>query len=93
MSIEKLKKPYFVGSEEITSAAIEAALVVMQRPDYTYSQVCGELYRSGVSWDNNERAGDRLIQRARKMGLIRYDRGTWRAIPEAWAALLEGTPA
>jgi hypothetical protein len=84
---QELIKPYFVKAEEVTSAMIEATFEIMKRESFTYSQLCGGLYRAGLSWDNHERGGDRLVQRARKMGLIRYAKGTWRTIPEAWETL------
>ena len=74
---EQLFKPYSVGGEQINAEQIAKALRVLQRDRFALHNLAGALFRAGVSWDNSDRAADRLLQRARKLGLCVFGQGTW----------------
>lgn len=77
----EIRKAYLVAGEVIHTSAIEAALTMMWRlGNFTFMNVGGALYRAGVSWDNHDRAADRLLQRLRRRGIVKYSKGRWTAL-------------
>jgi hypothetical protein len=73
-----INSPFAVKGEIISSTQIDAAIDLMARQrDFTFMQVGGALYRAGVTWDNHDRAADRLLQRLRKLGQVKFSKGRW----------------
>lgn len=80
-----LLKPYMVNGHPVSAAAIEAAALIMRRDQFQGYQVFRALHANGVPYEASDRAMDRLLQRARKLGLIKHNfRGRWTSIPTAW---------
>lgn len=76
----EMAKPFTVAGETISCEHIGAALdFIRDHAEFTFMQVGGALYRAGVSWDNHDRAADRLLQRLRKSGQVKFAKGRWSA--------------
>lgn len=84
---EQLYKPFRVHGETITADHIKRVEWLLRCDRFTFGEVGCELVRVGVSYENHDRAADRLLQRARKLGLVVSMRGGWSTSPAGWAAI------
>lgn len=81
---EQFYKPYIVKGQTIEVHSIKAAEAILRRPRFFFSDVEQALLRSGVSNDVSDRATDRLLQRARPLGLISRIGQGWSASAPTW---------
>lgn len=77
-------KPMVVGGitvpADVCQAAADAIVTRAREPELTFLAAKSIAVRSGVPISVGERFTDRVLQRLRKAGLIKFRGGMWRAV-------------
>ena len=74
-----LTKPFNVGASIVTAEMIAGVLPILREAQaFKSHHVAARLYHAGMTYhyDSSE-AANRLLQRLRKLGLIRFKHGHW----------------